>query len=151
MTQTLIFKQENRNNWETITTTLNQAVWKTKENYRKNLKSFKVEIKELKKEPSQNQRAYYFGVVLPAIRVAAANQEMHYKSVDELDQDIREVMKDEYSLYLEVKNNITGKMETRAISLSNMKGNKEMARKYIDMVIMWAEGYFLIEIPSYCR
>lgn len=151
MIQPFIFKQENRYNWETITTTLNQAIWNTKENYRKNLKSFKVEIKELKKEPSQNQRAYYFGVVLPAIRIAAANQEMHYKNVDELDQDIREIMKDEYSLYSEVKNNITGKIETRSISLSNIKGNKEMVRKYIDTVIMWAESYFLIEIPSYCR
>lgn len=148
MTQTFIFKQENRNNWEKITTTLNKAVFAQKKQF---AKDFKVEIKELKKEPSQNQRAYYFGVVLPAIRIAAANQEMHYKSIDDLDQDIRQIMKDEHSLYLEVKNNITGKMETRAISLSNIKGNKEMVRKYIDRVIMWAESYFLIEIPTYYK
>ncbi len=148
MTQTFIFKQENRNNWETITNTLNKAVFAQKKLFKKD---FKIEIKELKKEPSQNQRAYYFGVVLPTIRVAAANQEMHYKSIDELDQDVREIMKDEYSLFIEAKNNITGKVETRAISLSNIKGNKDMVRKYIDTVILWAESFFLIEIPSYCR
>ena len=146
MNQTFRFKQENRQQWDRITDTLNKRVFAAKKEVKGD---FEIEIRPLKKKPSQNQRAYYFGVVLPTIRAAAANNEMHYKSVDELDQDIREIMKDEYSLYTEVKNNITGKTEIRAISLSNIKGNKDVVRKYIDSVILWAEGFFLIEIPSY--
>lgn len=146
MTQTFQFNQDNTGNWIQISSNLVRNLSIIIENTKKD---FEVEIRPLKKKPSQNQRAYYFGVVLPAIRIAAANQEMHYKSVDELDQDIRQIMKDEYSLYIEAKNNITGKTEMRAISLSNIKGNKDMVRKYIDSVILWAESFFLIEIPSY--
>lgn len=146
MSQTVQFRQENRQQWDRITDNLNRQVFAAKKEVKGD---FEVEIRPLKKKPSQNQRAYYFGVVLPVIRLAAANQEMHYKSVEALDQDIREIMKDEYSLYSEVKNNITGKTEIRSISLSNIKGNKDMVRKYIDSVILWAESFFLIQIPSY--
>tara|TARA_R110000822_G_scaffold6177_1_gene26112 strand:- start:1775 stop:2209 length:435 start_codon:yes stop_codon:yes gene_type:complete len=140
MNRKFFFKQENRHNWKSIIRNFQLALGETK-------KDVEVEIKEMKKKPTQNQRAYYFGVVLVSIRNAAANQGMHYSSVEALDNDIRQIMKDEYSLYIEVQNQMTGKTETRAISLSEIKGDLVLVRKYIETVVFWAAEFFGVEIP----
>ncbi len=140
MGKKFFFKQENRHNWKNIVHNFQMVLAETK-------KDVEIELKEIKKSPSQSQRAYYFGAILPLVRNAAANQGMHYSSVEALDNDIREIMRDEYSLYIECKNLITGKIENKAISLSNIKGDKELTKRYIESVVFWAGEFFGVEIP----
>lgn len=147
MTKALyIFTQKNRNNWQSIVTTFNRKLHN--ELLKQRDYDFQVEIKKVKKNPTNEQRAYYFGVVLPIIRSAAAEQGNHYPNIDKLDDDIREVIKDEFSLFVEHHNKLTGKTETKPISLSNIKGDKEIVWKYIESVILWAERWYNIEIPE---
>lgn len=146
MTKLFIFKQPNRNNWQDIITNLNHQLHN---HHTKQFKyDFQIEIKKVSKKPSDEQRGYYYGVVLPQIRAAAAEQGTHYKEYEDLDRDIREVMKESFSLYIEIDNKLTGFKETRPISLSNIKGDHEMTKKYIETVKYWAESYFNIEIPE---
>ena len=140
MGKKFFFKQENRHNWNIIFQNLKLFISETG-------KDIEIEPKEIAKKPTQNQRAYYFGAILPLVRNAAANQGMHYSSVEALDNDIREIMRDEYSLYIESKNLITGKIENKAISLSNIKGDKELTKRYIETVVFWVGEFFGVEIP----
>jgi hypothetical protein len=140
MGKKFFFKQENRHNWKNIVQNFKIALAETK-------KDVEVEIEEIKKSPSQSQRAYYFGAILPLVRNAAANKGSHYSSVKALDNDIRKIMRDEYSLYVESKNQINGKVENIAISLSDIAGDRELTRKYIETVVMWAGEFFEVEIP----
>jgi hypothetical protein len=140
MGKKFFFKQENRHNWKNIIHNFQMVLAETK-------KDVEIELKETKKSPSQSQRAYYFGAILPLVRNAAANQGMHYSSVEALDKDIRQIMRDEYSLYIETKNQINGKLENKAISLSDIAGDRELTRKYIETVVMWAGEFFGVEIP----
>src|SRR5882757_4772564 len=106
MIKLFIFKQQNRINWQTIINNLN---YQLHNNHTKQLKyDFQVDIKKLSKKPSDEQRGYYYGIVLPHIRAAVAEQGMHYKDYEELDRDLREVMKGSFSLYIEIDNKLTG-------------------------------------------
>lgn len=49
MTQTFTFRQQNRNNWESITSKLNAAVFAAKKGFKRD---FEIEIRELKKKRS---------------------------------------------------------------------------------------------------
>ena len=97
--------------------------------------------------PSDNQRAYYFGVVLPIIQEYLKEQGNYIKAT-ELDADIRGAISDEYGLFKEVTNTISGKTEKRYLTLSNA-GNKKEVSKYIDAVIMWAAKDLMLEIPYF--
>ena len=97
--------------------------------------------------PSDNQRAYYFGVVLPIIQEYLKEQGNYIKAT-ELDADIRGAISDEYGLFKEVTNTISGKTEKRYLTLSSA-GNKKEVSKYIDAVIMWAAKDLGLEIPYF--
>jgi hypothetical protein len=98
--------------------------------------------------PTQNQRAYYFGVVLPIIQEYLKEQGNYIEDINELDKDIRGAISDEYGLFKEVTNTISGKTERRYLTLSSA-GNKKEVSKYIDAVIMWAAKDLMLEIPYF--
>jgi hypothetical protein len=95
--------------------------------------------------PSDNQRAYYFGVVLPTIQEYFKSQG-NYMSISELDENIRGAIAEEFGLIREETNLITGEVEKRRFTLSSA-GNKKEVAKYIDAVILWAARDYNIEIP----
>jgi hypothetical protein len=96
--------------------------------------------------PSDNQRAYYFGVVLPAIQEYFM-QQGDFMGLSELDENIRGAIAEEFGLVREEINKITGEVEKRRLTLSNA-GTKVEVRKYIDAVLIWAARDYGINIPS---
>ena len=150
MTKPFIFRQLNKTNWDTIrnraVATLDRIIERAKSGEIK--KDFKVGIDNLKEEPTDNQRAYYWAVVLPLINTRLLEDGNYYGDLSMLHEDIKEAIKDEFGLYIEVKNKITSKIEKRVISLSNKRGDKETTRKYIEAVIDWAGKFYGLDIPS---
>jgi hypothetical protein len=95
--------------------------------------------------PSDNQRGYYWGVVLPAIQ-EHFKKEGNFIAEKELHEAIKDAIEDQEGLKTEKVNRITGEIYKARITISNA-GNKANAAKYIDAVIRWAAGYG-IRIPD---
>jgi len=94
--------------------------------------------------PSDPQRGYYFGIILPTIQDHFKKNGNFMKIVD-LDEAIRATIEDEEGLKTEKVNPITGEVYQARLTMSNA-GNKADVAKYVDAVIRWAAGYG-IDIP----
>lgn len=95
--------------------------------------------------PSDNQRGYYWYVVLPTIQ-EHFKKEGNFIPKQDLHENIKDAIEDQEGLKTEKVNRITGKIYQARITISNA-GNKADAAKYIDAVIRWAAGYG-IRIPD---
>ena len=133
-----LFRISNKHNWTAI---YNKIIENQEED-------FELEKRPLKKQPTSNQRAYYFAVILPAINEHLKNEGNYYPDLARLDADIRDAIKDEFGLYREEENKLTGKTYKTLISLSNAKGDRGETRKYIEAVLSWAASFYGLEIPS---
>ena len=138
------FRQQNKENLLEIRASVGKEI--TRRNNDPYLDDYKISFAPAS-APSDNQRAYYFGVVLPIIQNYLKKQGNYIKAI-ELDADIRGAISDEYGLFKEVTNAINGKTEKRYLTLSNA-GNKKEVSKYIDAVIMWAAKDLELEIPYF--
>jgi hypothetical protein len=105
-------------------------------------------ILAIMKKPTVSQRGYYWAVVIPTIRKAAAEQEQHFKSDEHVHSVLKNILMEEHSLYEELMNPITGEIYKECFSISDAKGSKANTAKFIDTVINWAAGFYGIEIPS---
>ena len=152
----LIFDAENKDNWGDLQASLSSAVvWALK-----NLTQGWVialarmdsdeckKILAMKQKPTNSQRGYYWHIVIPAIRKAAAERGQHFKS----DADLHSVIKNElmlsHSLYEEKINPFSGEIYKECFSISDEKGSKANTIKFIETVKFWAGEYFNIEIPE---
>ena len=140
----LIFKQENRKNWDSIASNLPRIL--RDEKYLKG--DWEVAPKKHKKAPSMNQRRYYWAVILPAISNYQTNEGNHYKVIQDLHDDIKSAVQDQFGLFDEIENKITGKIERRPISLSDKKGDRENVSKFIDAVLIWSAQELGLNIPN---
>jgi len=95
--------------------------------------------------PSDNQRGYYWYVVLPTIQ-EHFKKEGNFIAEQDLHESIKDAIEDQEGLKTEKVNPITGKIYQARITISNA-GNKANAAKYIDAVIRFAAGYG-IDIPD---
>ena len=143
------FRVSNKHNWTLIrdnfTRKLNEVI---REASLDKGRDFQIEIAPVKKAPSSNQRAYYFAVILPAINEHLKNEGSYYSDLAKLDADIRDAIKDEFGLYREETNKITGTTYRTLISLSNAKGERGETKKYIEAVLTWAASFMGLEIPN---
>lgn len=96
--------------------------------------------------PSDEQRGYYWGVVIPTIQEHFKNEGNFIKTMD-LHEAIKDVIEDEEGLKTEKTNPITGEIYQGRITISN-NGSKKDAVKYIDAVIRWAATEYGIVIPE---
>jgi hypothetical protein len=143
------FRVSNKHNWTVIrdnfTKKLNEII---REASLAEGRDFQIELAPVKKAPTQNQRAFYFSVILPAINEHLRNEGSFYSDLARLDADIRDAIKDEFGLYREEENKLTGKTYKTLISLSNAKGDRGETRKYIEAVLCWAASFCGINIPN---
>jgi hypothetical protein len=95
--------------------------------------------------PSDNQRGYYWGVVLPTIQ-EHFKKEGNFIAQQDLHEAIKDAIEDQEGLKMEKVNPITGEIYQARITISNA-GNKADVAKYIDAVIRFAAGYG-IDIPD---
>lgn len=95
--------------------------------------------------PSDEQRGYYWGVIIPTIQ-EHFKAEGNFMKVEELHEAIKDAIEGEEGLKTEKTNPITGEIYQGRITISG-SGNKKDAMKYIDAVIRWAAGYGII-IPE---
>ena len=97
------------------------------------------------KTPSDNQRAYYWGVVIPTIQ-EHFKKEGNFIPQEELHEAIKDVLEKEEGLFIEKISPITGEVYKTRLTISNA-GNKADAIKFIDAVIRFAAGYGIV-IPE---
>ena len=95
--------------------------------------------------PSDNQRGYYWGVVLPTIQ-EHFKKEGNFIAQQDLHEAIKDAIENEEGLKTEKVNPITGEIYQARLTISNA-GNKADVAKYIDAVIRFAAGYG-INIPD---
>ncbi len=145
MSKVFYFRQSNKHNFwkvqESFVAFLKEKILKSSDN-------FEVEWRPEKKKVSDNQRAYYFGIVLPAIQVGLIEEDIFYKDLKHLDADIRQGISEEFGLFVETENKITGDIYRKPISFSDEKGNSAAVKKYIDSVIIWAAREYGIIVPE---
>jgi hypothetical protein len=96
-------------------------------------------------KPSDEQRGYYWSVVLPTIQEHFKKQGNFMKEMD-LHDAIKNCIEEEEGLTTEKLNPITGEVYQSKITISNA-GNKKDTAKYIDAVIRWSSSYG-IDIPE---
>jgi len=140
---------------------IDPRVFHFRENNKANLMNIRAEVgKELTKRiqsedfnnfkvsfgsdnpPSDEQRGYYFGIVLPTIQ-EHFKAEGNFMKIEVLHEAIKECLKEEEGLTSERVNPITGEAYQGQITISNA-GNKAETMKYIDAVIRFAAGYGII-------
>jgi hypothetical protein len=95
--------------------------------------------------PSDNQRGYYWGVVLPIIQ-EHFKKEGNFIAQQDLHELIKDAIENQEGLKTEKVNPITGEIYQARITISNA-GNRADVAKYIDAVIRFAAGYG-INIPD---
>jgi hypothetical protein len=96
-------------------------------------------------QPSEDQRGYYWGVVLPAIQKHFKEQG-NFINENDLHEAIKQIMALEEGLNVEKVNALTGEVYKKPITISSA-GNKKETSLYIDAVIRWAAGYGIV-IPE---
>lgn len=136
-----IFRKSNKDNWEKIGNNIVNNILKLG-------KECEVEVKKIKKPPTNNQRGYYFSVILPAIQNYFRNEGNYIADLTLLDRDIRNAIKDRFGLYREEISRIDGKTHKYYISLSNKDGNLDDTRQYIEAVLFWALEDYGLEISN---
>lgn len=105
---------------------------------------FKVSF-AMASKPSDEQRGYYWSVVLPTIQEHFKKEGNFIKEMD-LHEAIKDCLEAEEGLTTEKVNPITGEVYQARITISNA-GNKKDTAKYIDAVIRWSSSY-RIYIPE---
>tara|TARA_R110000868_G_scaffold17344_1_gene76363 strand:- start:34470 stop:34958 length:489 start_codon:yes stop_codon:yes gene_type:complete len=105
-------------------------------------------IKAMLQKPTSTQRGYYWSVVLPHIRKGAEEHGQCYKNDEDLHYDIKQVMMDQYGVYVERVSQITGEVYREGVSVSDEKGDKSNTAKYLDAVINWAADFYGVIIPE---
>lgn len=136
------FRQTNKHNWQLILDDLQRKIMSIGKG------DYQLELKKLKVKPSDNQRGYYYAVILPAINNHLTNQGDHYSSLEQLHLDIKAVVIEKFGLYDEVVNKLTGKTEKRPISISDEKGDRENVAKFISYVLQFASEFWGLYIPE---
>lgn len=97
-------------------------------------------------QPSDDQRGYYFGTILPAIQTHFKNEGNFIKEQD-LHEAIKHILARDEGLTVEKVNSITGEVYKNPITLSNA-GNKKEVSRYIEAVCRWAATEYGIVIPE---
>lgn len=115
--------------------------------FRRGTEEYK-KIEALLHKPTDSQRGYYWSTIIPMIRKEAELHGQFYKSDKELHSDIKQIMMEEYGVYVEKVSKINGKKYREEISVSDAKGDRENTRKFIDAVIIWAASFYGIVIPE---
>jgi len=139
---TFFFRQSNKDNLMDIRASVGKEL--TKRINDPYFDDFKVVFAPAK-SPSDNQRAYYWGVVIPTIQ-EHFKKEGNFIQQEVLHESIKDVLEQEEGLFIEKISPITGEVYKARLTISNA-GNKADAIKFIDAVIRWANGYG-IEIPD---
>ena len=96
-------------------------------------------------KPSNEQRGYYYSVILPTIQ-EHFKKEGNFMKEPDLHEAIKNAIENEEGLTTEKVNPITGVVYQSKITISNA-GNKKETALYIDAVIRFAAGYGIM-IPE---
>ena len=139
---TFFFRQSNKENLMEIRASVGKEL--TRRISEPNFDDFKLMLVPAS-APSDNQRGYYWGVVLPTIQ-EHFKKEGNFIPQQDLHEAIKDAIEDQEGLKMEKVNRITGEIYQARITISNA-GNKADAAKYIDAVIRFAAGYG-IDIPD---
>lgn len=139
---TFIFRQSNKDNLMDIRANVGKEL--TRRINKPNFDDFKLMLVPAS-APSDNQRGYYWGVVLPTIQ-EHFKKEGNFIAQQDLHEAIKDAIEDQEGLKTEKVNPITGEIYQARITISNA-GNKADVAKYIDAVIRFAAGYG-IDIPD---
>jgi hypothetical protein len=134
-------RQSNRQNWENILDARKSFIL-SNEKFLKG--DWEDEIKPEKKKPTDNQRGYYYAVILPAL----LNHFGSEGGIQKLHNDIKNQIADEFGLFTIETNSITGEQYKENISLSDSKGDRDSVRKFIDAVLLWAARDYGVVIPN---
>jgi hypothetical protein len=138
---TFFFRQSNKDNLMEIRASVGKEL--TRRINEPNFDDFKLMLVPAS-APSDNQRGYYWGVVLPTIQ-KHFKKEGNFIAEQDLHEAIKDAIEDQEGLKTEKVNPITGEIYQAKITISNA-GNKADVVKYIDAVIRFAAGYG-IDIP----
>lgn len=136
------FEKSNKHNWEFIVQNCLRTI-------REQIvtEDTCVEIKRLRKQPSDKQRGYYWAVVLPAIKkglIELGNDD--YTQKDDVHIFMKMILK-----YYDKKIVRTNKSINKSIvfkSVGNDKGDKKETTEYIDACIRWSAENLGIVIPE---
>lgn len=139
---TFVFRQSNKDNLIEIRANVGKEL--TRRISEPNFDDFKLMLVPAS-APSDNQRGYYWGIVLPTIQ-DHFKKEGNFIAQQDLHEAIKDAIEDEEGLRAEKVNPITGEVYQARLTISNA-GNKADVAKYIDAVIRWAAGYG-IDIPD---
>jgi hypothetical protein len=139
---TFFFRQSNKEGLMEIRASVGKEL--TKRINEPNFDDFKLMLVPAS-APSDNQRGYYWGVVLPTIQ-EHFKKEGNFIAEQDLHEAIKDAIEDQEGLKTEKVNPITGEIYQAKITISNA-GNKADVAKYIDAVIRFAVGYG-IDIPD---
>jgi hypothetical protein len=139
---TFFFRQSNKENLMEIRASVGKEL--TRRISEPNFDDFKLMLVPAS-APSDNQRGYYWGVVLPTIQ-EHFKKEGNFIPQQDLHEAIKDAIEDQEGLKMEKVNRITGEIYQARITISNA-GNKADVAKYIDAVIRFAAGYG-IDIPD---
>lgn len=126
------FRQNNKANLMDIRASVGKEL--TRRNQDPNFNNYRVTISG--DSPTNPQRGYYYGTILPFIQNHFTNEGNHIKE-KELDDIIRSDIENEEGLTAEEINPINGNIYKSRITMSNA-GNMADSCKYIDAVIRWA-------------
>jgi hypothetical protein len=96
-------------------------------------------IMAILKQPTEDQRGYYWGVIIPTIQ-EHFKKEGNFIKEKELHQSIKHILSQEEGLNVQKVNSITGEVYKDPITLSSA-GNKKESLQYIEAVIVWASSY----------
>lgn len=139
---TFFFRKSNKDNLMEIRASVGKEL--TRRINEPNFDDFKLMLVPVS-APSDNQRGYYWGVVLPTIQ-EHFKKEGNFIAIQDLHEAIKDAIENEEGLKTEKVNPITGEIYQARLTISNA-GNKADVAKYIDAVIRFAAGYG-ISIPD---
>jgi len=139
--QKYYFYRVSKNHWKTIFENMRLQLWEYLQQ-----QDMYIELKKIGKEPSDQQRGYYWAVVLPAIKKGLYELgNDHYKDLN----DIHIFMKDELGHYdiqeIKVKEHIISAKKYKSVG---KEGDREETSKYLDACIRWAAENLGIVIPE---
>lgn len=104
-------------------------------------------VSALLQTPSDDQRGYYWGVVIPTIQEHFHKEKGQFIKDQDLHEAIKHILARDEALYMDRVNQVTGEVYKTQITVSN-NGSKKETAKYIDAVIVWAATEYGIYIPE---
>ncbi len=96
-------------------------------------------ILALLEQPTDDQRGYYWGVILPTIQ-QHFKKEGNFIEYQDLHDSIKQIICSEEGVKVKKVNEITGEAYEDVATLSSA-GNQKEAAEYINAVILWASSY----------